>query len=248
MKGVSKLSTQAKQYTWAIIGGGNGGQSMAGDLAIMGFNVRLYDIFPETIEAINRQGGIEVKGQVEGFGRLELATTNISEALNGSEIVVVVAPALAHAAIAKDCAPYLQDNQVVVLHPGATFGVLEFKKVLEEEGCNANVILAETESLLYACRCNKPGNANIFGVKKRLKMASFPAKEINKVIEMVNTAFPQMYGGANIMEIDLGNLNAMMHPAPTLLNTSLIESEHEWLYYLEGITPSIGEYVEEMDK
>ena len=31
--------------------------------------------------------------------------------------------------------------------------------------------------------------------------------------------------------------NAMMHPAPTLLNTSLIESGRDWLYYRDGITP-----------
>ena len=39
-----------------------------------------------------------------------------------------------------------------------------------------------------------------------------------------------------------------MHPAPTLLNTSLIESENDWLYYWDGITPSIGAFVEAMDE
>ena len=50
------------------------------------------------------------------------------------------------------------------------------------------------------------------------------------------------------METSLSNPNAMMHPGPTLLNTSLIESGREWLYYWDGITPSIGAFVEEMDK
>ena len=41
---------------WTIIGGGNGGQSLAGHLAIMGFPVRLYDIFPDTVKAIQTLG------------------------------------------------------------------------------------------------------------------------------------------------------------------------------------------------
>ncbi|MBM3300530.1 MAG: NAD/NADP octopine/nopaline dehydrogenase family protein, partial [Deltaproteobacteria bacterium] len=52
----------------------------------------------------------------------------------------------------------------------------------------------------------------------------------------------------NVLETGLGNPNAMMHPAPTLLNTSMIESGKEWLYYWDGITPSIGAFVEEMDQ
>ncbi|SKC51408.1 NAD/NADP-dependent octopine/nopaline dehydrogenase family protein [Maledivibacter halophilus] len=242
------MSAKGNKQKWTIIGGGNGGQSMAGHLAIMGFPVKLYDIFPETIEAIRKQGGIKVEGAVEGFGKLELATTDISQALEGADIVIVVAPALAHKAIAKDCAPLLKDDQVIVLHPGSTFGVLEFKQTLVENDCYADLVIAEAESLLYACRSKKPGHANILGVKECLKVAAFPAKENERVLKMLNTAFPQMYAGANVLEVSLSNLNAMMHPGPTLLNTSLIESIHEWLYYWDGITPSIGEFVEQMDK
>ncbi len=122
---------QQERFRWAVIGGGNGGQSLSGHLAIMGFPVRLYDIIPETIEAINTQGGVEVDGAVEGFGKLELATMNLAEAIDGADIIMVVAPALAHRKIAKECVPHLQDGQVVFIHPGATGGALEFSKVLK---------------------------------------------------------------------------------------------------------------------
>jgi opine dehydrogenase len=61
--------------TWAIIGGGNGGQAMAGHLALLGERVRLFDVFSDTVDAIGRQGGIKVTGAVNGFGPLEFATT-----------------------------------------------------------------------------------------------------------------------------------------------------------------------------
>ena len=234
--------------SWAIIGGGNGGQSLAGHLALMGFSVRLYDIFPETIEAIRSQGGITVDGAVNGFGALDAATTDIREALQDADIVMVVAPAIAHKAIARDCAPHLADDTIIFVHPGATGGALEFSKVLADAGCGGRITIAEANSLLYACRSPKPGHATIFGIKKQLQVAALPAVDTKRVLDQLVGAFPQMMAAKNVMETSLGNPNAMMHPAPSLLNTSLIESDRDWLYYWDGITPSIGKFVEAMDR
>jgi opine dehydrogenase len=236
-----------KNINWSIIGGGNGGQSLAGHLALMGFAVRLYDILPETVEAIHSQGGIEVDGVVKGFGKLDLATTNIADALDGADVIMIVAPAVAHREIAANCAPHMADGQVLFIHPGATCGALEFHKVLADEKCEKTVTIAESNSLLYACRSHQPGYATIFGIKKELMVAALPAKETENVLNLLNSAFPQMIAATSVMETSLSNPNAMMHPAPTLLNTSLIESENDWLYYWDGITPSIGAFVEAMD-
>lgn len=234
--------------TWAIIGGGNGGQSLAGHLSLIGFPVRLFDIFEETVEAINEQGGIHVNGVVEGFGKLEFATTDIGKAIEGATVVMVVAPAIAHKTIAKSCVPYLEDGQIVIIHPGATCGALEFKQVLNTSGCKANVVIAETNSLIYACRSPKPGYATILGIKEDLVLASIPNRENPRVLALIQEIFPQIVGGKNVLQPSLGNANAIVHPAPTLLNTSMIESKHEWLYYHEGITPSIGDFVEDLDQ
>lgn len=233
---------------WCIIGGGNGGHAAAGHLAILGFQVRLYDIFAETVEVLSKQGGIEVEGGVNGFGKLEFATTDLKKAVTGADIVMIIAPAIAHKKIATDCASMLVDGQTVVLHPGSTCGALEFYHVLNQQGCRADITVAETNSLLYACRLVKPGHVNIFGVKEKLMVAALPSNKTKKVTDMLNQAFPQIYAGKNVLECSFENLNAMMHPAPTILNTSLIESDRDWLYYYDGITPSIGAFVEEMDK
>lgn len=233
---------------WAVIGGGNGGQSLAGHLALMGFSVRLYDIFKDTINAINTQGGIRLGGQVTGFGKLSLATTDIGQALSEANIVMVVAPASAHRDIAASCAPHLTDGQLVFLHPGATGGCLAFKKVLDDAGVGTRVSLAEANSLLYACRSERAGSATILGVKRVLTVAALPSMDNRSVLAMLNAAFPQMEAGVNVLETSLANPNAMMHPAPTLLNTSMIESRREWLYYWDGITPSIGAFVEAIDR
>ncbi|MCF7938599.1 MAG: NAD/NADP octopine/nopaline dehydrogenase family protein [Spirochaetales bacterium] len=237
-----------KTTKWTVIGGGNGGQSAAGHLALMGFRVSLFDIFQETIADIKAQGGINIQGILQGFGPLETVTTDLSEVVPEADVIMIVAPATAHAEIARNCAHLLRDGQIVFLHPGSTGGALEFHHILRSSGCKADVLLAESNSLLYACRSSYPGEVKLFAIKKELMVSSLPAVAVDQVLDILNVAFPQMYGGKNVLETSLGNPNAMMHPAPTLLNASMIESGRDWLYYWEGITPSIGAFVEAMDE
>ena len=145
---MSEQTLTNHKLTWAVIGGGNGGQSLSAHLALMGFTVRLYDIFPQTIEAIHSAGGIQVDGTVKGFGKIELATTDIARAVDGADIIMIVAPAIAHHDIALNCAPHLTDGQIIFIHPGATGGALEFNKVLLDRQCDKSITLAEAESLL----------------------------------------------------------------------------------------------------
>ncbi len=237
-----------KKTVWSIIGGGNGGQSMAGHLGTMGFSVRLYDINEENVNVINDQGGIKFEGGVvEGFGKVEFATMDMEKAVTGADIVVIVAPALYHGAIAKNMAPFLSDGQFVFIHPGATCGSLEVRKVLDDEGCKADVVISEAMSLLYACRSPKFGTASIKGIKEGLMVAAMPSNKTDELLAILNEAFPQMFAGKNVLETSFENLNCMMHPTPSLLNAAQIESGRDWLYYYDGITPSIGAYVEKMD-
>jgi opine dehydrogenase len=214
----------------------------------MGFSVKLYDIVHETVLTVQEKGGIELQGAVEGFGKIELATTRMAEAVSDADLIAVVTPAIAHRSIAAECAPLLKDGQVVFLHPGATGGALEFKKVLTDRHCRAKVTIAESNSLIYACRSPQPAKAVILAIKKELMAAALPATENRRVLDLLNQAFPQIRSARNVLETSLGNPNAMMHPAPSVLNTSMIESGRDWLYYWDGITPSIGDFVETIDQ
>ncbi|MFD1928556.1 NAD/NADP octopine/nopaline dehydrogenase family protein [Sporosarcina siberiensis] len=238
----------AKSMKWTILGGGNGGQTTAGHLGMMGFDVTLYDIFEETIESITKQGGVYLEDALNGFGKVRRATTNIEEALQDADIVLVTVPATAHTTVAKACAPYLKDGQIVILNPAATFGSLAFKKTLKDEGCTANVTLAETNTLLYGCRIIEPGRTQVFGLKSRILIAALPATETANVVAAVQPAFPQFEATESILVTSFDNTNPILHPATTLLNTGTIESDHEWHFYIDGFTPSIGRFVEAMDE
>jgi len=234
---------------WAVIGGGNGGQAAAGHLGTMGYRVRLYDIIDETIQAINERGGIDLSGEVTGFGPVEFASGDLSKVMEGADIIMVITPALAHRELAGSIAEFLRKGQIVFIHPGATFGALEFRQVFLQKGVNINSItLCEAQSLIYACRANDPGSVSVKGIKRQLAVAALPAARTKDVVAVLNTAFPQIVPALNVLETSLTNLNAVMHPAPSLLNLSLIESGRDWKYYLDGITPTIGTFIENLDK
>src|SRR5699024_10187567 len=88
----------------AILGAGNGGFAFAGYLGLKGHKVRLFEVpqFGENLKEVKRAGGIEVTrttegfGGVEGFGKVDKATTDIEEAIDGVELILVVVPAYAH--------------------------------------------------------------------------------------------------------------------------------------------------------
>ncbi|QZY54508.1 NAD/NADP-dependent octopine/nopaline dehydrogenase family protein [Crassaminicella profunda] len=238
--------SENKDLKWTIIGAGNGGQSVAGHLGLMGFDVSIYDICLEPINVIKKQGGVFLEGAVKGFGCV-YATNDLEEALSGADIIMVITPALDHAQVAKDCAPYLKDNQMIVLHPGATFGALAFYKALKDENCKADTTIVETSTLIYACRLSKPGMACILGIKDRLQIAALPAVKTEEVVKILKSAYPQIEGLDNVMMTSLDNTNPMIHPPATLFSTSLVESNKDWLFYWDGITTAVGNFIEGMD-
>lgn len=238
------------QRTWAIIGGGNGGQAMAGHLAILGEKVRLYDVMQETVGELNATREITLHHAVEGTGRIEFATADIGEAMEGADNIILVLPSIYHESMARKMVPHLKDGQVVLLHPEASCGAIAFRRVMEEMGCTADVVVGAACTLIYSTRILKNGDVYIYGVKNAVPVAALPASGNSRLEEAVCGVMRWFVITDNVLMTSLDNLNAMMHGAPMLLNTSRIEAEppQDYLYYYDGITPSIGKFVETMDK
>ena len=222
---------------------------MAGHLAILGFPVNLWNRSPERVEHVANRGGIEVEGEVEGFGTPKVATSDIREAVRGVEVIMVVVPASGHADVARALAPVLRDGQIVVLNPGRTGGALETAHVLRENRCRADVIVAEAQTLLYVSRHLEPTKAHIFQIKSEVPVAALPAYLTPEVLKALRPAFPQFVAGGNVLQTSLDNIGAIFHPTVTILNAARIESTHgDFEYYLEGITPSVARVLERLDE
>jgi opine dehydrogenase len=243
------LQKDAKELNFCVLGAGHGGLAMAGHLALKGFRVNLYNRGRKRIRTLIQRKGIKVEGEVKGFGKIELASNNIQECLKGTDILMVVVPAVAHRFIAQTCAPYLKEHQIVVLNPGRTGGVLEFYNVLKEHGIKRFPFIAEAQTFLYASRALGPAHAKIFSVKNTVPLATLPAYWIPGVLKVVNRAFPQFIPGDNIFKTSFENIGAVFHPALTILNAGWIEETHgDFEYYIQGASESIALVLEKLDK
>lgn len=233
----------------SIIGAGNGGQAFAGYLSLHGFDVKIFDVVQSTVDILNEKGGVIIEGNcdVTGFGKIQLASTNIEKVMENSEIILIVLPSIYHKDIAKNMAPYLRDGQYVVLNPNASLGVLEFKKELDDCGCSADITLACTATLLFACRASEVGKVVISGQKSKFSASTYPSSKNEEAKKVFKNILPQFDFGEDIIRVSLDNLNAVVHPAPTLLNTGRIESGIDFEYYLD-ITASQAKIIDELDK
>src|SRR3972149_1635765 len=108
----------------AFVGAGHGGLAMAGHLAAMGFPVNLWNRTATRVEHIKLRGAIELEGVITGEGRVELATADIKEAVEGVDVIMVAIPAMGHREVAIALTDVVRDGQTIVLNPGRTGGAL----------------------------------------------------------------------------------------------------------------------------
>ncbi|HEY8449666.1 MAG TPA: NAD/NADP octopine/nopaline dehydrogenase family protein [Bacillota bacterium] len=239
----------------AVLGAGNGGFATAADLALRGHAVRLYELpeFAANLEPVRANGGIQMDvldsfPRPGGFARLEALTTDMAEAVGGAELVLLTVPAYAHDTYVHRLAPHLAPGQVVVFCPGYLGPWLLWQR-LREGGRAEQVILGETESLIYACRKTAPDRVWVRGYKRGLRAAALPAAANDRLIELLRSAYPDVEPAPNVIATTLSNANALIHTPLMLLNAAHIErTGGDFLFYHEGMTPAVGRLIESLDE
>lgn len=231
---------------YAVIGTGNGGQAIAGWLSMKGYFTTLYGRNRNVVDQLNQCGCIKLRGCIDGIGSPDIITDNLETAIEKSDIIMVTTTANAHSELAQRMAPSLRDGQFIVLNPGRTGGALEFKARLRSAGCNAEILVAEAQTLLYACRLIEPGVVNIIGVKENVLLSAIPASQTQKGIDMIKDAFPCFIPAHNVLHTSLENIGAMFHPCVLLFNAATIERQNEFWFYRD-MTPRIAAFIESLD-
>jgi len=236
----------------AVLGSGNGGCAVAFDCAAHGHQVSLFDFeqFPQSIKAVQNNGGIHCEGILEGFQPIASAGHKIEKALDGADIIYAVGPAYSTKPFAEACKPYLKQGQIVIVCPSSCGGSVEFKNGAGLDLRDKDIVVAETSTLPYAVRLIEPGKIRVFNkLKGGLFLAALPAQNSKYVLEQVRDVYPAMIMAKNILQTSLQNGNPVIHPAITLMNVGLIErTMGDFDFYHEGVTPAVGRLVEAVDR
>ena len=230
----------------SVLGAGNGGCAIAADLVRRGIACTLFDLprFEAVVAPIREAGVLRLTGVLGDVTvRAPPVTTDIREAVEDADVLLVAVPAFAQVTFAEACAPFLREGQVVVLTPGSTGRCARRRGGPPPGGAPrgrhgggdalAPVRLPEGRSgpRPRERREARPPGRGLPGDRERT-CGRGPAQGV----------FPAgLAVAANVLETSLNNLNAMAHPLPALLNAGWIETTGgDFRFYNDGVSPSVA--------
>ena len=227
----------------AVLGGGNGSLTMAGDMSLAGYNIRMWTAFPKEFETLYKTKTVKLKGLGrQGDAKINLVTRDLGEAINGVQVICCPTPAFAQADIAKILGPHLEDGQILFLSPGS-LGSFLCGKIFKENGCWKDIAIAEPGTLPYLTRKVNADEVLVSGHAVKLPVGVFPAKKTDYAISALQELFPAIHAVENALSIALLNVGPIIHSVLMLLNTGPIEHFESWDIHNEGTTKSVKKLI-----
>lgn len=230
-----------------VIGAGHQGMTMACHLAINQEEVFVWNRSFNHIEELQKKKDIYSRGVIEGKGIIREASDHIERVIQ--KIIMVTVPSSAHKDVAKMLAPLVDGSNIIYLHPGRTLGILEFGKVLSDNGCKELPVIVEAQTIVYTCRKSGNREVTVYAMKNNVLLAGKNSDETNLALEALPECLKKYFVAADsYLRTSFGNVGMILHCAPVLLNVGWIENNNtKFNYYYDGITPSIASVLEKMD-
>ncbi|EJR22198.1 MULTISPECIES: NAD/NADP-dependent octopine/nopaline dehydrogenase family protein [Bacillus] len=233
-----------------IVGAGNGGTTMAADLTLKGHEVTLLKTSNQLHNKnfnylLNNKGRILFKDLDKTNSiKINTVTTSFEEAFcDNTELIILFIQTNYHEEVIKKMAPYLKDNQTILIEPGylsTTF----FKKYCG----HLNLIIAEAESSPIDCRIIAPGEVQVLFKNVRNPIGIYPRYRREEGMSILNQLDYNFTPLESVVEAALHNPNLIVHTVGAIMSIPRIEfSEGEYWMYREVFTPSIWNLVENLD-
>ena len=234
-------------HTVFVCGAGHQGFSMAAHLTLNGVEIRLWNRSQRNIQEVLDAGVIHCSGIVNGDAKISTVSTNMADVV--ADFVMVTTPSSAHKDIARELAPFVHPDMIIVLNPGRTFGAIEFAEELKKNGVNQLPHIAETQTIVYTCRKTSPNSISILALKKDVEIAAIHESDINFIMDrMPECLKPYFKVVDSVGQTSLSNIGMVLHCAPVLMNVGWIETPKvDFKYYYDGISHSVAHFLEKID-
>jgi opine dehydrogenase len=234
--------------TVAVIGAGNVGSALAADLVLRGVDVRLWNGSPGRLEAIRRAGGITATGAVEGFAPLALLTASLEEAVRGAHIIAITLPTPALPSLTPALADVITIDQLLWLNPGHSGGALYVAAEMARRTGRRARRLCQLSTASHGCRMSDPATVGVFHTPAA-RLAAFPGTAVDECLERIDALLPGQFTPADtVLELDLGNINGVLHPPLMVCNAGWIEaSAGKFPIYRDGAGPAVARLIEAID-
>jgi opine dehydrogenase len=110
------------------------------------------------------------------------------------------------------------------------------------------VILAECQTLIYATESRGPAHVEIMKVKQKVRASALPASNNDTLMNVISQVYSEYSVAENVLETSINNIGAVVHPAPMLMNSGLLEKAakgEDLRYYRDVISRFVCENVME---
>lgn len=230
-----------------ILGGGHGAYAAAASLAEQGHRIRFWRRDAAALAPVAARGAIRLKDSSgERAVKLDAITADLAAAVRGAELIVIPLPATAHAALAAELAPHLEDGQVVFLPPG-TFGSYVMARAVQATGRPVDVSFAETGTLPYLARKHGPDQVTVSAYATRLPTGVFPARNSDHAFAVLQEAYPAVERLPDALSGALMNAGPIIHPPLIIMNAAPLEHFPAWDIHNEGTQASVRRVTDQLD-
>lgn len=237
---------EIKNTPLAILGAGAVGKAIAADSVLAGNRVHLYEL-PEFAEFSFKnieKTGIIIGGDQKnlygfersGKAKFNVLTTDIKKAVEGSKIIIVAVPSIAHDSFFDLLVPVLEDGMIVHIVPD-NFGSLKLRKKMRDLSCDKLVIVGGWSSAPYGARIVKEGGVLTPHIELKyrainLRGSALPTTDQEKFLESSTligafdaiTEGDGVSGGKTVLDIGFSNVNPVLHCPGTILGASVMEN------------------------
>lgn len=228
----------------AVLGGSHGAYATAADLTLAGHRVRLWRRRREDAAAL--AGGITLKAEGrQGLAKLDRATADLREAVDGAEVIVVPLPATTHEDIGRRLAGVLTERQVVLLAPGTLGSFVVAREIRRARG-TLPLALAETGTLPYLTRKTGPAAVSAPVRAANLPVGVFPAVRAKETLARIGEPFPATRPCVDAVDVALTNAGPVIHPPLVLVNAAAIDAGR-FDIHAAGTTASARKLIDAVD-
>ncbi len=230
-----------------VLGGGNTGCTMAAEFSLRSFEVTVWEekeYWHENIDGIIENGNrVELVGQdLTGVAKIHTITDNFSDAVENADIIFVSIVAWRHKDIIERMIKVLKGNQTVIFSAGNCASI----RLREAIGKDHPAIVGEMSGNIFPCRMIGPGKAIIAAKYMAKKIAAFPGKDTQALVESVSRVI-DCYPGENVLEAALNAPNVVSHLAGTLLNAASVERKPDFSMFSDGLSPAVVKTIQSVE-
>ena len=169
--------------------------------------------------------------------------------MDGAEVVAVTLPTSSLPSYAPALAAATTAEQVIWLDPGHSGGALYLAAAIARATGGGARTLCQLTTASHISRMTGPATVRVF-LLSRASLAALPRSHLDECHERVSALLPgQLDTIGSVLEADLANINAVMHPPGMVCNAGWIEAtDGGFGFYADGNGPAVARVMDAVNR